>query len=97
MGDFERVLARLGQLDEANDSNQEFKRQVRLRIGRQLGWKVLPSDLYSIDADGDPIRIHGRGSGHNLGLCQAGAISQAAQGRSCAEIVEYYFPGCLIQ
>ena len=97
MGDLESVLARLGQSDESNDSDQEFKRQIRLQIGRQLGWKVIPSDLYSIDAGGDPIRIHGRGSGHNLGLCQSGAISQAAQGRSCAEIIEYYFPGGLIQ
>ena len=37
--------------------------------------------------------FHGRGWGHGLGLCQAGAYGMAAAGSDYREIVAHYYPG----
>jgi stage II sporulation protein D len=45
---------------------------------------------------GGAVEIKGRGYGHGVGLCQAGAFEMAAEGRSEAEILSFYFPGTVI-
>ena len=35
----------------------------------------------------------GKGSGHGVGLCQAGAEEMAREGKSYREILNYYYPG----
>ena len=42
-------------------------------------------------------QIRGHGSGHNFGLCQAGAIEMSRQGKSMSEILSFYFPGSRIE
>jgi stage II sporulation protein D len=80
-------------LPEAEEGSRRLKQAVRNRVGRAYGWDIIPSDRYSIDATQDPVHIKGHGSGHNRGLCQAGAIELARQGKSYREIIEFYFPG----
>jgi stage II sporulation protein D len=65
----------------------------RYAVNRALGWNKIRSDLYSLRNDGDHILFSGRGSGHGVGLCQAGAEEMARQGKDHREILEFYFPG----
>lgn len=65
----------------------------RLAIGRSLGWNRILSDWFEVSRQGSEFFFHGRGSGHGVGLCQAGAAAMAAQGRAATEILAQYFPG----
>ncbi|HXY23623.1 MAG TPA: SpoIID/LytB domain-containing protein [Candidatus Acidoferrum sp.] len=65
----------------------------RFAIDRALGWNKIRSDLYEVRNDGDHILFSGRGSGHGVGLCQAGADEMARQGKDYRQILDFYFPG----
>ena len=65
----------------------------RFAVDRALGWNKIRSDLYDLRNDGDHILFSGRGSGHGVGLCQAGAEEMARQGKDYRQIVNFYFPG----
>lgn len=68
----------------------------RLAIGRALGWEKIRSDLYQVEDRGDRISFRGRGQGHGVGLCQAGAEQMGAAGKTYREILAYYYPGTAI-
>jgi stage II sporulation protein D len=53
----------------------------------------MRSDWYSLTLSGADLEIRGRGYGHGVGLCQAGAFEMATEGRSDSEILSFYFPG----
>lgn len=65
----------------------------RFAVDRALGWNKIRSDLYDLRNNGDHILFSGRGSGHGVGLCQAGAEEMARQGKDYRQILEFYFPG----
>ena len=65
----------------------------RFAIGRTLGWDNLRSDLYQLEDLGDRVSFRGRGQGHGVGLCQAGADNMGEQGHSYREILASYYPG----
>ena len=65
----------------------------RLAVGRALGWNQLRSDWYTVNLSNGMLRFDGRGYGHGVGLCQAGAAEMAAEKHSSAEILDFYFPG----
>jgi len=65
----------------------------RFAVNRALGWNQLRSDWYEARLSGASLEIAGRGYGHGVGLCQAGAYEMAAEGHSEAEILRFYFPG----
>lgn len=67
----------------------EFRRQVAARL-RSMLWD-------RVEDRGDSIAIYGRGYGHGAGMCQIGAYEMARDGRTAAEILEYYFPGAAVQ
>jgi stage II sporulation protein D len=64
----------------------------RLAVGRALGWNRIRSNWFEIAPSVDGFLFHGRGSGHGVGLCQAGAAEMAREGRSYREILAQYFP-----
>jgi Sporulation protein and related proteins len=66
---------------------------LRFSIGRTLGWSRLPSDLYEITDAGDRFIFEGRGSGHGVGLCQAGAARMGEERKTYREILAFYYPG----
>ncbi len=66
---------------------------LRFALNRALGWNQLRSDWYSVTLRGGVLDFDGRGHGHGVGLCQAGATQMAAEGHSAAEILGFYFPG----
>jgi stage II sporulation protein D len=65
----------------------------RFAVDRALGWNQMRSDWYSTTLSGADLEIRGRGYGHGVGLCQAGAFEMATEGRSEKEILGFYFPG----
>ena len=66
---------------------------LRVAIGRTIGWQHLKSTAFELRRRGDMYRFDGHGSGHGVGLCVIGSARLAAQGRSASEILARYFPG----
>jgi stage II sporulation protein D len=66
-----------------------------LAVGRTLGWDRILSTWFEVSRQGDRFGFHGRGSGHGVGLCQAGAAAMGSQGRDANQILAQYFPGAL--
>ena len=67
----------------------------RFAVDRALGWNQLRSDWYSVSISGTALEMKGRGYGHGVGLCQAGAFEMAKEGHSDTEILSFYFPGAV--
>jgi stage II sporulation protein D len=80
-------------LVEAGMGRQVDANEFRYAANRRLGWATLKSNLYTLDQRGDSLIFTGRGLGHGVGLCQAGADEMGRMGRSAQEILAFYFPG----
>lgn len=66
---------------------------LRFAIGRESGWNLIRSDVYDIENDSTGLIFFGRGAGHGVGLCQAGAEEMAKEGLNYRQILEFYYPG----
>ena len=75
------------------DSKEISAEDFRLAVGRALGWNKILSNWFEVSRQGERFLFHGRGSGHGVGLCQAGAAAMGASGRDAVEILAQYFPG----
>ena len=64
-----------------------------LWIRRLLSSTHLYSSAFDIEDLGDKLKLHGRGWGHGVGLCQIGAANMAAKGATYEEILSFYYPG----
>lgn len=69
---------------------------ARLAVGRKLGWSAVPGSDYQARLEGGEVVVRGRGAGHGLGLCQAGASDMAARGAGFRQILEHYFPNTVL-
>ena len=54
---------------------------LRFGLNRTLGGNQLRSDWYTVVLRGGVLRFDGRGYGHGVGLCQAGAKEMGVEGR----------------
>ena len=79
-------------IGDAKISTEDF----RLAVGRALGWNRIRGNWFEIAPQGGSFLFHGRGSGHGVGLCQAGAAEMAREGYSYREILAQYFPGATV-
>lgn len=76
---------------------------ARLRIPQIRGALGLKEHLYSIDREIDgrgrlvAFVFTGRGAGHGVGMCQAGAYRMAKEGYSYTAILRRYYTGIEIQ
>jgi len=77
------------------DGTQISAEDFRLAVGRAFGWGKILSNWYEVSRQGEQFVFHGRGSGHGVGLCQAGAAAMGAQGRDATQILAQYFPGAV--
>lgn len=68
----------------------------RLAIGRRLGWDTLPSARFAAERRGGRYFFSGRGFGHGVGLCLAGALALGRDGASRDEILATYYPAARI-
>ncbi len=63
-----RILRAVSGLNPRIDANE-----FRYALNRRLGWNTLEGNLYSLQRQDDALVFVGRGLGHGVGLCQAGA------------------------
>jgi stage II sporulation protein D len=68
----------------------------RRAIQRGLGWKSVPSDSFSVREGSGTFVFSGKGFGHAVGLCQAGAERMGEEGKPYREILAYYYPGTVL-
>ncbi|MCM1245038.1 MAG: SpoIID/LytB domain-containing protein [Roseburia sp.] len=67
---------------------------VRKNDGKSVsGMNMLPSGFFVMDKSGSSYEIRGGGFGHGTGMSQTGANELAQAGKSCEEILKYYFDG----
>jgi stage II sporulation protein D len=66
---------------------------ARLAVGRSRGWSAVPGNNFDVAREAGSIVLHGRGEGHGVGLCQAGAAALAREHTSFADILGHYYPG----
>jgi stage II sporulation protein D len=71
---------------------------ARLAVGRRHGWSAVPGNNFETTREADAIILRGRGQGHGVGLCQAGAAALASEGGATfAEILAHYYPGTALR
>jgi stage II sporulation protein D len=74
--------------DQTEISAEDF----RLAVGQAFGWNRILSTWFDMSVDGESYHFSGRGSGHGVGLCQAGAAAMSASGQTRTQILAQYFP-----
>jgi stage II sporulation protein D len=93
-------LARPGWKTLSVAQRGESGRAVTLPVGRAMGWGKILSTWFEVSRQdstaGIQFLFHGRGSGHGVGLCQAGAAAIGAQGLDHGEILAQYFSGAIV-
>jgi stage II sporulation protein D len=66
-------------------------------VTRALGVKSIRSTLFTVKRTRDGFVFAGRGYGHGVGLCQAGAIARLRAGASVDAVLAHYFPGTTLR
>lgn len=87
-----RILRITGSPPQKIDANA-----FRYAVNRRLGWNTLKSNLYSVERRGETFVFTGRGLGHGVGLCQAGADQMGQMGITFDKILAHYFPGAILE
>lgn len=59
----------------------------------KLGASLVRSLMFSVEKHAGGWRLHGRGAGHGVGLCQWGAQGRAISGQTYQQILQAYYPG----
>ena len=62
-------------------------------VTRRLGARTVKSTLFSVKKVRGGFAFSGRGFGHGVGLCQAGALARLRAGESPEDVLRHYFPG----
>jgi stage II sporulation protein D len=69
---------------------------LRVVVGRTLGWQHIKSTVFDLRKQGDAYRFSGHGSGHGVGMCVIGSARLAEAGKDADHILARYFPGLTI-
>ena len=71
----------------------DWLRGEDFRLSLDPTGRKLKSAIFSIEKKGRIVTFqNGLGFGHGVGMCQCGAQGMARQGKTCEQILEYYFP-----
>ncbi len=62
-------------------------------VARALGVKTIRSTMFDVQRRGPALVFEGRGFGHGVGLCQAGALARIKAGAEPSSVLARYFPG----
>jgi stage II sporulation protein D len=76
--------------------NEISGQDLRVIVGRTLGWQHIKSTAFELKRERDGYRFRGRGSGHGVGMCVIGSVQLALVGQTAAEILKQYYPGLTI-
>jgi len=66
---------------------------LRVAIGRTLGWQRIKSTAFEVSRRGGIYRFAGHGYGHGVGMCVIGSARLAERGVGPDAILARYFPG----
>jgi len=66
-------------------------------VTRAFGVKSLRSTMFTVRQTRAGFVFSGKGFGHGVGLCQAGAIARLKSGQSPDQVLSYYFPGTTLR
>jgi stage II sporulation protein D (peptidoglycan lytic transglycosylase) len=66
--------------------------EFRDAVSSTFGAKAIRSTLFQVSRRGPVFFFEGRGFGHGVGLCQAGALARVRAGQKLAAILQTYFP-----
>jgi SpoIID/LytB domain protein len=69
---------------------------LRVAVGRTLGWQYIKSTAFDVRRRGSVYRFTGHGFGHGVGLCVIGSARLAAAGKTPEAILSRYFPGLTV-
>ncbi len=87
------LIARAGLPAQAVSRLRIDASQLRFAVNRRMGWNTLKSNLYLCEQRNGQVVFTGRGLGHGVGLCQAGAEQMGRLGMTYQAILATYFPG----
>jgi stage II sporulation protein D len=62
-------------------------------VTHALGVKSIKSTLFNVKKTKQGFAFSGKGYGHGVGLCQAGALARLRAGASVDAVLAFYFPG----
>jgi stage II sporulation protein D len=68
----------------------------RQALSRAFGPRAIRSTRFDIRRTGATFTFSGRGFGHGVGLCQAGALARLHAGASPADVIRHYYPGVVL-
>ncbi len=74
----------------SGESREVLAERFRLAVGGNL---IRSTDFKIREAEREVVFEDGRGFGHGLGLCQWGMEGLAKQGKTAAEVLQFYYPG----
>ncbi|MFA5499782.1 MAG: SpoIID/LytB domain-containing protein [Candidatus Omnitrophota bacterium] len=61
-----------------------------------IGPNEVRSTNFDVSINGDKLTLKGIGWGHGVGMCQWGAKGLSEKGKTCKEILDFYYPGAQI-
>ena len=67
--------------------------ELRSVLTRAFGAKSIKSTRFQVEREGDRFIFTGRGYGHGVGLCQAGALAWLRAGARPDQVLSRYYPG----
>jgi len=67
--------------------------EFRDAVSQSFGSRAIKSTWFDIRRAGKAYVFDGRGFGHGVGLCQAGALARIRAGAKLPAILQQYFPG----
>jgi len=62
-------------------------------LGQTFGSRSIRSTWFTVNRAGGSFSFEGRGFGHGVGLCQAGALARLRAGGKLSTVLDVYFPG----
>jgi stage II sporulation protein D len=98
-GRAERIAVQTRDRDAGTASASTVLRgdEFRQRLTRAFGPRALRSTKFDVRRTGVMFVFSGRGYGHGVGLCQAGAFARLRAGATPADVVRYYYPGTALR
>ena len=66
-------------------------------LSRTFGARAIRSTWFDVRRDRNMLRFEGRGFGHGVGLCQAGALARIRAGARLSQVLQRYYPGTLLR
>jgi stage II sporulation protein D len=67
--------------------------ELRQVLTRAFGPRAIRSTRFDVRRRASMFTFSGRGYGHGVGLCQAGAFARLRTGAAPADVLGYYYPG----